>query len=238
MASLVPYQDDGDVDESDGEPPRPRDLNSEETRDLNSETASEVGTPEQVVHPNIANLLSGSAMVMAPRKEAAGGDLSRESEAQLPPAAASQETDYGDAFSPLNISVAVDTDALHVELAAAQQKNDKLQAELRQAHATIAELKVRLEAGNEKRSVISKECSELRTRLQPQQLEMAKSAARSNAMVRAVKIITAHDTAIEAQAEHLVRMHADLVRMRKNCAEFLQYQKQLLSGASEAKSSK
>ena len=236
MASLVPYQDDGDVDESDGEPPNPSPM----PRDLNSEeTASELGTPEQqLVHPELANLLNSGAMVMAPRKEAAGGNLLREPEAQLPPAAASQETSYDDAFSPLNVCAELDTELLHVELAAAQRKNDKLQADLNKAHATIAELKARLEAGHEKRSVISRECSELRTRLQPQQLEMAKSAARSSAMVRAVKIITAHDTAMEAQAEHLVRMHADLLRMRKNSAEFLQYQKQLLSGASEAKSSK
>ena len=227
---LVDYSDDEGKDDPGGEEPK----SSPKFGDLNSEaTASEVGTPEHVVHPSVANLLSGGAMPMAPKKDAEGAGFSPLPEAQVAsqPASqpASQDTDYGAVFSPLLVSV--DTDALHVELAAAQRLNEKLRTELKNANFTIAELKRRLDAGCEKRSAMSKEIGDLRVRLQAKQVEHAKNAARSGAVLHAVDIVSKHDVALAAQVEHLRRAHSDLLRMRKHSSEFLQQHKQHLSGA-------
>ena len=129
----------------------------------------------------------------------------------------------------------MDTDALHVELADARRKNELLEAQLRKSHVAVAELKRRLDVNSEKRASMSRECSELRLQMLPQNLEVAKAAARSEAMVRAVDMVKKHDAAIEAQAEHLKRMHSDLVRMRKASFEFLEKHKQQLTGATNSK---
>ena len=226
LAPLVDYSDDEGKDDPGGEVPK----SSPMLGDLNSEaTASDVGTPEQVVHPSVANLLSGGAMPMAPKKDAAGAGFSPLPEAQVATQHSSQETDYGAAFSPLLVSV--DTDALHVELAAAQRLNEKLQTELKNANFTIAELKRRLDAGCEKRAAMSKEVGDLRVRLQAKQVEHAKNAARSSAVLHAVDIVSKHDVALAAQVQHLRNAHSDLLRMRKHSSDFLQQHKQHLSGA-------
>ena len=130
----------------------------------------------------------------------------------------------------------VDTDALHIELSDAHQQIAQLKSELKKAQAVVAEQKRRLEANTEKRAALSKECGELRSMLQSKRLEEAKAAARSAAMQRAVDIVTKQDTAIEAQAEHLRRMHGDLTRMRKASCAFLEKYKQQLDGSSADKS--
>ena len=226
------YNDDGDAQISDGDAP----VVSPDDAVANSDaTASEIGSPQLVIHPDVANLLRGGASEQLSLEAQRSLSLSQ-AEAQVASELASQETDYDAAFSPVALSAFVDNDALHVELAAARKHNDQLQAELKKAQATIAELKKRLDANNAKRSEISKECSDLRAALQPKRLEAAKTAARSDAVVQAVDIISKHDMAIEAQSDLLRRMHSDLLRMRQKSSAYLEMHKKQFSGPSDEKS--
>ena len=92
------------------------------------------------------------------------------------------------------------------------------------------ELKSRLDVNAEKRSSLSKECSELRSQMQPKRLEAARAAARSEAVAQAVDMISKQDIALQAQADHLRQMHSDLMRMRKTSSTYLEKHKQQLSG--------
>ena len=175
MPPLVSYNEHGDVEDSDEE----RAAASPNAAVANSDaTASEIGSPVHVVPPDIANLLRG-AVAVSSSIDAEGEVALSEQEAQAASEPLSQETDYGAAFSPVHMSALVDTDgdALHVELASSRKQNEQLQYELKKAHATIAELKRRLDVNSEKRANISKECSELRGQLLPKRLEVAKAAA-------------------------------------------------------------
>ena len=234
MQALSIYNDDAEADDSDADG---ADASPHTAAAISEATASEVGSPQLVVHPDVANLLRGGPAAPS-GLEAQGGLSSSQQEGQPVSEPLSQETDYGAAFLPDALSAFVDTDALHVELADKNQQIAALQADLKKAHTVLAEMKRRLDAGNEKRSALSKEVGELRVMLQTKRIEEAKAAARTAAMQHAVDMVSKHDVAIEAQASHLREMHEALGRMRKASTAFLDKYKRQLDGSSVEKSGK
>ena len=234
MQQLVAYNDDGDVPNSDVDSPPSSPLNADAKSDG---TASILGSPPPVVHPDVANLLRGGAAAQ-PSVDLESNQSSAPPEAQGSSELSSQHTDYGAAFSPVAMCASVDTDALHVELAAARRENELLKSELKKAQLTIKELKGRLESNSQKRSSMSKELSELRVQMQATRIEVSKAAARTDAVLQAVDMMSKHDTALEAQAKALCQMHADLQRYRKMSLAYLDKHKAQVAGSSGVKSQK
>ena len=112
---LVAYNDDGDVLDSDGD-----EANASRGAALaqSDDTASEMGSPELLVHPSVANLLRGGAADHISEQAEKSLSLSQP-EGQPPSEPLSQQTDYGAALSPAAFAAFDDVEALHVELASA-----------------------------------------------------------------------------------------------------------------------